>query len=87
MKIQFVTVNQDSFDKKEGVTRSMDYIPSLGDLIAFTKEEQRKLNVEDEGLLVVMEKVIREDDTMCVTVDTDEVRKILNYKNQLKNGL
>lgn len=30
MKIQFVTVNQNSFDKGDGVTRDMEYIPSLG---------------------------------------------------------
>lgn len=29
MKIQFVTVNQNSFDKGDGVTRDMEYIPSL----------------------------------------------------------
>lgn len=87
MKIQFVTVNQNSFDKGDGVTRDMEYIPSLGDLIAFTEEERKKLNMEEDILLVVMEKVIREDGTMCVTVDTDEVRKKLKYKNHLTNRL
>lgn len=87
MKIQFVTVNQNSFDKGDGVTRDMEYIPSLGDLVAFTEEERKKLNMEDDMLLVVIEKVIREDGTMCVTVDTEDVRKRLNYKNHLTNGL
>lgn len=85
MKIQFVTVNQNSFDKNEGITRDMEYPPSLGDLIAFTPDERRKLNTVDTELLVVMERIIREDNSMCVTVDTEEVRQRLNYKNHLSN--
>lgn len=88
MKIQFVSVMQNSFKSEEGIYREMPLIPSLGDLIEFSKEEVNKLRcklqTDDGSLLIVTERVIKKDNSICITVCSDEMRKIMNYKNHLK---
>lgn len=87
MKIQFVSVMQNSFKNEEGIYREMPLIPLLGDLIEFSKEEVNKLRcklqTDDGSLLIVVERVIKKDNSICITVCSDEMRKIMNYKNHL----
>lgn len=87
MKIQFVSVMQNSFINEEGIYREMPLVPSLGDLIEFSKEEVNKLRcklqTDDGSLLIVVERVIKKDNSICITVCSDEMRKIMNYKNHL----
>lgn len=88
MKVIFITTSGSPFDGKY-LEKELPCAPNLGDFIEFTDEEAVCLdrNVDVGGaLLVVIERCFLANGALCVTVDTDEVRKNIGYKNHLTKG-
>lgn len=87
MKVRFITTSLSPFDNC-GLTKEMQCPPTLGDCVEFTEREASILGRCDKcggALLIVLERCFTQDGMLCITVDTDEVRKRIGYKNQINN--
>lgn len=88
MKVRFITTSGSPFDG-ECLEKELSCAPNLGDYIEFTKEEAVFLDRNDDvggALLIVIERCFLADGSLCVTVDTDEVRESIGYRNHLTKG-
>ena len=77
MKVRFITTSGSPFDG-EYLEKEMSCAPNLGDYVEFTQEEAIALDRNDDvggALLVVIERCFLANGALCVTVDTDKVRK------------
>lgn len=84
MKVRFITTSGSPFDGCH-LEKEMPCAPCLGDFVEFTSAESSFLEREgaDGALLLVLERCFLADGSLCVTVDTDKVRRNIGYRNHL----
>lgn len=88
MKVKIITTSMSLFGDK-GLIKEMQCAPMLGDFIEFTEEESNILDRSDKcrgALLIVLERCFMKNGELCITVDTDEVRNRIGYKNHINNA-